>query len=141
MGLTTTDLGKGSNAPVNLVAARSGKIDRVRAGSLSAEAYSMVGAVACAEWVQRACTEMTNAAFSGEHLKKRIAEWDLSSVKQMPRLRMDGVFIYRDNADPYLRDSLAITDAKTLYDGLVRETRGKEPRVALAVGDIKQGFA
>ena len=47
----------------------------------------------------------------------------------------------RINANDGLRENLAISGAKSLYDALIGEARGKEPRVAVAVAEIKQGMA
>ena len=50
----------------------------------------------------------------------------------------DGVMVFKNSASEELKRNLAITDAKSLYDSLRREAGGKEPRVAIAVGEIKQ---
>ena len=52
----------------------------------------------------------------------------------------DGVVFFRDDVQRELRKHLAITDAKSHNDALRREARGKEPRVAAAVGEIKQSL-
>ena len=36
---------------------------------------------------------------------------------------------------------MALSDAKSLYDSLKREAKGKEPKVARAVAEAKQGMA
>ena len=48
------------------------------------------------------------------------------------------VMIFRDDAHRELRKHMAITHATSLYDALRREARGKYPRVAIAVGEIKR---
>jgi len=47
----------------------------------------------------------------------------------------------RNDIDKRLRDHLCVMDAKSLYDALLKEARGREPRVALSVAEIKQGMA
>ena len=40
-----------------------------------------------------------------------------------------------------LRETLGITDAKSLYDAVQKEAKIREPRVALAVAEINQSMA
>ena len=46
----------------------------------------------------------------------------------------------RDTTDAVLQEHLAITDAKALYDAIKAQAAGKEPRIALAIGEIKQSM-
>ena len=50
IAVTTERLKTGETATFNIVAARSGKVERMCASSLAVEACAMVGAVACGEW-------------------------------------------------------------------------------------------
>ena len=52
---------------------------------------------------------------------------------------MPGVVLFRDDADPKLRDTMAISDAKGLCDGLRKEARGKEPRTAESFRQFRSG--
>ena len=61
--VTTRGLAAGQRCPIHLLAGRSGINERVCAGSLSSEAYSMVGSGAACEWVQHAYLEMADANF------------------------------------------------------------------------------
>lgn len=54
---------------------------------------------------------------------------------------MDGGLYIRDDVDKRLRDHLAIADTTPLIGALEKGTRGKEPRVGLAFGEITQGMA
>ena len=128
-------------ATFNIVAARSGKVERVCASSLAVEVYAMVGAVACGEWIQLCYGEMSNSWFRPEWAKVRISEWDTTDFEKPCRANLDGTFIFRNNANDGLCENLAISDAKSFYDALIGEARGKEPRVAVAVAEIKQGMA
>ena len=141
MCITTRSLANGEEALLNIIATRSGKVDRVCASSLSVEAYAMVGAVACAGWVQQAYLEMASSHFNPEHARLRAGEWSHSTADDPPRLEFCGILAGRSNCEPKLKECLAITDAKSLYDSMLKEAKGKEPRVALAVGEIKQGLA
>ena len=42
--------------------------------------------------------------------------------------------IFREDVHKELRKHVAITHAKSIYDALRREARGKEPPMAIAVG-------
>ena len=87
--ITTTDLAEGKEAKLNLIAGRSGKIDRIVAGSLSAEACGMVGSCAACEWVQHAYFEMAGANYSAETFKKRLHRWEAGeAVKDAAHFKM-----------------------------------------------------
>jgi hypothetical protein len=141
VAISTNDLSEGKEAPINFVASRSGKVDKICGSSLAVEAYAMEACGACIEWIQQAYAEMSNALFHPTWIKFRTSEWDLSTPTNKPRLKIQGVLLFRDNADPELKKNLAISDAKSLYDSLKKEARGKEPKIAIAVGAIKQSFA
>ena len=137
IAIANADLAQGGEAPLNITSARSGKIDRVCASSLAIEPYAMVGAVACAEWVQAAYCDMVNSLWDPSSASRRLAVWDDTTPEAPSRLITRGALAFRCTADAKLRSGLAISDAKSLYDALEREARGKEPRVALAVGEIR----
>ena len=61
--VTTRGLAVGQRFPVHLLASRSGNIERVRAGSLTGEACSMVSRSADCKLVQHAYSKMTDANF------------------------------------------------------------------------------
>ena len=103
------------------------------AGSLSAEPCSTVGSSAFCEWVQHAYLGMAGANFDPADIKRRLHNWE-----EGKRAHEDGVTetTHTQNSQQHL----AVTDAKSLYDALRREARGKEPRVAIAVGEIEQSL-
>ena len=70
-----------------------------------------------------------------QSIKRRLYNWEEGKCT-----REDGVIIFRDDAHKECEKHLAIIDAKSLYDSLRREARGREPRVAIAVGEIKQSL-
>lgn len=126
---------------VNVVALRAGKIDRVCTSSLAGGAYSLSGAMACVEWVHEVYGFPANSWHSNLWAKAMVKQWDQSTIVRPCRLKMNGSLYIRDDVDKRLRDHLAITDAHSLFDALEEEARGKEPRVGLAVGEIKHAMA
>ena len=78
---------------------------------------------------------MADANYSPESFKKRLHKWEAGEV-----IQGEPMMLFRNDAAKDLPSNLAITDAKSLYDALRREARGKEPRVAIAVGEIKQSL-
>ncbi len=82
------------------------------------------------EWVTQMHQEMSNS----DSMRMRVVLWHESTPEiPWPKTAMPGVAMFRESADAKLQESLAISDAKSLYDGLRKEARGKEPRVALSV--------
>eukprot|EP00971_Amphidinium_carterae_P344931 6485618-Amphidinium_carterae.1 len=134
--VTTDDLDRGNITPINMVSWRSGKIDRVCASSLSSEAYSMVGGIASCELVFQLLSEMTNSDFSPCWSRERLMMWHQGVQRDSK-----GVVMLRAAGSEQLRQNLAITDAKSLYDALQGQARGKEPRIAIATAEAKQGMA
>eukprot|EP00971_Amphidinium_carterae_P122614 2427689-Amphidinium_carterae.1 len=134
--ITDSSLDAGGNAPLNMVAWRSGKIDRVCASSLSSEAYSMVGGIASCELVFQLLTEMTNSEYTPGWSRERLMLWHQGIQRDSK-----GAVMMREAGSEQLRENLAITDAKSLYDALQGQARGKEPRIAIATAEAKQGMA
>ena len=128
--ITTRALNEGAEAPVNFIAGRCGKLDRVCSSSLAVESYAMVGGVACLEWTMAAYGELSNAAYDSTFIRDKVLQWDASRPLQAHNLCLDGVLICRSDAD-----RIAITDATSLYDALKKQAKGKEPRLALAAGE------
>eukprot|EP00971_Amphidinium_carterae_P121859 2413179-Amphidinium_carterae.4 len=136
VALAQKDLLEQGSGGVLPVMWRSGKIERVCNSSLSAEAYAMVGAVAAAEWAMQAYLEMTLSAFRSDWARERLYAWESNQARDL-----QGLLIARDGTSEELKSGVAITDAKSLYDALRGQAKGKEPRVALATVEIKQGMA
>eukprot|EP00971_Amphidinium_carterae_P336231 6472477-Amphidinium_carterae.1 len=134
--ITDDRLNQGASAPINMVSWRSGKIDRVCASSLSSEAYSMVGGIATCELMFQLLTEMSNSAYSPCWSRERLMMWHQGIQRDSK-----GLVMLRQTGSEQLRRNLAITDAKSLYDALQGQARGKEPRIAIATAEAKQGMA
>lgn len=141
VGVTTKKLVEGGHEPVNLLIGRCGEVERTCPNPLAVEAKIMEAAVSDCEWVQQACGEMSNASFHPSWIKFRMSKWNQSTAEKPPRLVINGAMIYRDNSKDKLKENLAVTDTKSLYDGLKKEAKTKEQKIAISIGVIKQGFA
>eukprot|EP00971_Amphidinium_carterae_P050164 988697-Amphidinium_carterae.1 len=133
--VSTDELQKGVETPCNIVTWRSGKLDRVCNSSMAAEAYSTVGALATAEWVMQCLGEMCNSAWDPHWTKRRLASW-----AEGPQRDASGMLILSQEGETELRKHMMVTDAKGLYDSIKAAAKSKEPRVALAVGEIQQSL-
>ena len=118
MFLTTRGLKDGEEAPVNFIAGRIGKLDRMCSSSLTVEAYSMVAGVGCLEWKVATYGELTNASYDSTFIRYRVVQWDTSTPLQAHGLSLDGVVVCISSTDEVLKENLAITDAKSLFDAL-----------------------
>jgi hypothetical protein len=56
-------------------------------------------------------------------------------------VQLNGSLYIRSDVDKRLRENLCITDAKSLYDSLAKEAKGKEPRIDISTAEIKQSMA
>ena len=136
IGVTTRELKAGEPARINLVAGRSGKIERVCGSSLIVECHAQLGATACTEWVQQIYGGLANSNHDVKGPRKHMNAW----MEGQP-VGNHSVLAVRADCDERLAEHLLVTDAKSLFDGLEREARGKEPRVAIAIGELKQSMA
>lgn len=127
LGITTPALETGLEAPFNIVSARSGKAVRVCASFLAVEVFALVGGVACAEWTQMTYCELRNALFDPALLRLRVLGWDRTTPEQPHHLlvKLRGALMIKDDANSNLSPGLAINNAKSLYDVLRKEVRGK----------------
>ena len=141
VGVTKASFARGRETAVNLIAGRSGKIERMCNSSLAAEAYSLVSGCACAEWVQACYSEASNSCFDLQWARVRLGEWCNSDITRRAKLRMDGACVLKDSSSAELRENLQVTDAKSLYDACRKAARGKEPRIGIAVGEAKESMA
>ena len=71
----------------------------------------------------------------------RVKAWDLTTPQAKMSSDSDGVILAPESWSALLKENLAVTDAKSLYDSLRKTARGKESRVALAVAEIRQSLA
>eukprot|EP00971_Amphidinium_carterae_P106671 2113144-Amphidinium_carterae.5 len=95
-----------------------------------------MAAVAMSEFVWQIWSECTNSSWRPQENRRQLMRWESGQV-----LSSKGTLLARNDLDQKLRTSVAITDAKSLYDALRREARSKEPRVAMAVSELKQGLS
>ena len=80
---------------------------------------------------------MSNSMYDLTASEKKLVKWE-AGEKLQERLR--GALILRADYDSKLKKGLTVTDAKSLYDSLDREPKGKEARIALAVAATKQSM-
>eukprot|EP00971_Amphidinium_carterae_P084416 1670936-Amphidinium_carterae.1 len=132
---TTNKLHEGVAAPMTPIMWRSGKLDRVTASSLAAEALSLQAAIAMAEMAVDFFTELAHAEWSLQWPRQRLACWEAGFARDL-----SGTLVARSNSHDHLQQSICVTDAKSLYDSLRRDVRGKEPRLAVTVAELRQGL-
>eukprot|EP00971_Amphidinium_carterae_P328638 6460622-Amphidinium_carterae.1 len=132
---TTEDLHLGKTAPMTPVIWRSWKLDRVTASSLAAEALSLQAAIALAEMAVDFFTELAHAQWSLQWPRQRLACWEAGFARDL-----SGTLLARSNSHDHLQQSICVTDAKSLFDSLRRDVRGREPRLAVTVAELRQGL-
>eukprot|EP00971_Amphidinium_carterae_P120745 2392302-Amphidinium_carterae.4 len=136
IGFTTSALQQGHTAPVSPIAWRGGRLDRVVNSSLAAEAYALQGGVAMAELCNNVWLEASNARWSLTWARHNLGQWESGMQRSTT-----GVLAARADCSSPLLESVCVTDAKSLYDSLKREAKSREPRVAVAVAELKQGLS
>eukprot|EP00971_Amphidinium_carterae_P266178 5279948-Amphidinium_carterae.1 len=136
IGFTTNTLQEGYSAPVSFIAWRGGRLDRVVTSSLAAEAYALQGGVAMAELCNNIWLEASNARWSLTWARHNLGQWE-SGVQRSTT----GLLVARADCSSPLLESVCVTDAKSLFDSLKREAKSREPRVAVAVAELKQGLS
>eukprot|EP00971_Amphidinium_carterae_P242816 4821320-Amphidinium_carterae.1 len=133
--ITTHALHSGQSAPMTPVMWRSGKLDRVTASSLAAEALSLQAAIAMAEMVVDFFTELAHAKWSLQWPRQRLACWEAGFARDL-----SGMLLAHSSSHDHLQQSICVTDAKSLYDSLRQHVRGREPRLAVTVAELRQGL-
>jgi hypothetical protein len=137
--LVDQDVVEGREGLCNFVAWRSGTIDLVCAGSLAAEANAMAAACHQAEWTQHAFCELTNALYDPLIRRRVLHEWEQSCPDKPFRLHVREALVVKNDTDKKLRKNICLTDARSLYDALERDSlNSKEKQVALVTAEIKQ---
>eukprot|EP00971_Amphidinium_carterae_P023497 463577-Amphidinium_carterae.1 len=138
IGLSNQQIHDGQESPFSVLAWRAGKIERQCSSSLAAESFALVNALAFAEYIHSALCEVTNASFSRLVGRRRLYQWSRGQM-----LDYQGYLIARDSLSAELRKSLVVTDAKSLYDQLGKESgmRGREPRLALAAAECREALS
>ena len=140
IGVADRAIAEGRRGVLNLVAWRSGKINRVVNSSLDSESKSMAAALRCAEWTQKLFAEATNSLFPLLAESRLADEWNCSSPERpFQCFTLRGVCIVKDTLEKQLQQVLAVTDAKSLYDLLKSDLgRGKDWAVAATCAEVKQ---
>eukprot|EP00971_Amphidinium_carterae_P306878 6098510-Amphidinium_carterae.2 len=125
-------------SPFSVLAWRAGKIERQCSSSLAAESFAFVNAFAFAEYTHSALCEVANASFSRLVGRRRLYQWSSGQT-----LDFKGCLIARDSLSAQLRKNLVVTDAKSLYDQLGKESgvKGREPGLALAAAECREALS
>ena len=106
----------------NLLAWRSAKLQRVVNSTLAAESQSMGKGLGDLMWTK----ELTDPHFVMKKWKEKFSHEDV-------------LVLSSETSDERLRESLAIVDAKSLYDYLSRETvGGQDRRTAIEIQIIRE---
>eukprot|EP00971_Amphidinium_carterae_P206224 4092365-Amphidinium_carterae.1 len=121
---------------VSPIAWRGGRLDRIVTSSLAAEAYALQGGVDMAELCNNIWLEASNATWSLTWARHNLGQWE-SGMQRSPT----GTLVTRADCSSPLLQSVCVTDAKSLYDSLKREAKSREPRVVVAVAELKQGLS
>eukprot|EP00969_Alexandrium_andersonii_P197990 8745894-Alexandrium_andersonii.AAC.1 len=89
----------------------------------------MVGAVLRAEWAQYCYLEMVGPKFKLEDLKQRLQKLSGAGPNREILDGDSGKLLIKDTGDSFFKETLVVTDAKSLFDALQKEeAKGKEPR-------------
>ena len=97
----------------------------------------MVAATAQTEWMMQHIGELSNSHHEMELAARRVKGW--SDGMPQPVCK-ESLLLAQEKTEDTLQQNLAITDAKSLHGSLRKDARGKEPRVALAVAEIRQSL-
>ena len=85
--------------------------------------------------------EFTNGGFDSKLASFRIRRWNRSTPDDSFEAQPKGLVIVSEQKLQTVIKNNCVTDAKSLYDQLQREaTATKEPRVPMAVSEIKQSM-
>ena len=126
VAVSDESLAEGNEATLNILAARTGKLDRVCNSSLAVEANSAVAAVAAGARGIMLYGEFSNARFDPQLFKRRLRAGDqTTAVEPSPGYKFRGTLVMRDSTEEALRAALLIVDAKALYDSIRKRARGK----------------
>ena len=88
--------------------------------------------------MQQLYFEMAAVEPTNDVRKRRIKAWEIGKDVVWDQ---KSVFVNKGATDEYLKETMSISDAKSLYDSLKRTACGREPRVAVAVAEFRQSLA
>ncbi|CAE7879428.1 Kcnh5, partial [Symbiodinium microadriaticum] len=111
----------GERAQCSLIWWKSGKLRRKVGSTLAAEAQALNKGLGDLLWAKAIYAELLEPAF------------DLETFRKDVKSRAD-VVLQKSNGDEVLRESLAVIDAKSLYDNLMRE--GNQPQDKFTALDV-----
>eukprot|EP00971_Amphidinium_carterae_P001237 24401-Amphidinium_carterae.1 len=85
-----------------------------------------------------ALCSLSNSAFDSQWSRARLAKWHDGVT-----IDYTGNALLRDTVSAELRRSVVVTDAKSLFDSLQKESgvRGREPRIALASSEAREAMS
>ena len=116
----------GDLVATNIVAWRSGKLQRVVNSTLAAETQSLSRGLAELLWIMVLMQELQDGNFNVKSWRDRLAGEELMAISS-------------EMSDVGLKESLAVVDAKSLYDHLAKDgTGGQDRRTAIEIQIIKQ---
>ena len=125
---TEKDLAAGISAKVSVLAWRSSRLRRVVASTLAGETLALTQGVAELEWVQ--------ALFRDIVFNDVVApNWDL-------RVQRYAVVLPRDSELAGNQDAVAVVDAKSVFDSLMKQTAGskQDRRTSVDLSLLRQSF-
>ena len=116
----------GNAVTTNILAWRSGKLQRIVNSTLAAETQSMSRGLAELMWIHVLVQEMMDGTFALKAWRKKLEGEELMVMSSTLN-------------DHQLKESLAVVDAKSLYDNLSKDsTGGQDRRTAIEVQIIRQ---
>lgn len=115
----------GLKVKTNLVGWRSGRLQRVVNSTLAAETQSLSRGLGDLLWIMVLTKELSEANFKVRDWKHRLSAEEV-------------LVLGSENHQEFLKESLAIVDAKSLYDYLAKETvGGQDRRTAIEIQIIR----
>ena len=116
-------------AKANVIAWRSGKLQRVVKSTLAAETQSLSRGIGDLLWTMVVHEEFTDGRFDLRHWPERLGASEVVAMAS-------------DQSDHVLQGSLAVVDAKSLFDQLSKQTTGgSDRRTAIEVQIIREDLA
>ena len=98
VAVSDESVAEGHEATLNILAARTGKLDKVCNSSLDVEANIAVAAIAAGEWVIMLYGEFSNAKFDPQLFRTRLRAWDKTTTAEpSPGYKFRGTLVMRDS--------------------------------------------
>ncbi|CAK9011962.1 Retrovirus-related Pol polyprotein from transposon RE2 (Retro element 2) (AtRE2) [Includes: Protease RE2 [Durusdinium trenchii] len=120
------ELRDGLPARANIIAWRSGKLQRVVNSTLAAETQSLSRGLAELMWVMVLAQELQDGTFNVKKWRDRLENEELMVMSS-------------ERSENTLKEALAVVDAKSLYDHLSKDTLGgQDRRTAIEIQIVRQ---